>query len=123
MMDDDDDDELDLDPIDRAALEAAMETASVDPARDEQLRWKLADGQSWFDVSAFAAGCMQAENLRLKPWRSPPADGDEDDPSPRDRDAASLLKALLAAGLSRFEPDPLAALAAKRRRRRKGSGK
>jgi hypothetical protein len=40
----------------------------------------------------------------------PPCIADEDDPNERDKDAQRLLRKMLAAGISRYDPDPLAAL-------------
>lgn len=70
------------------------------------------------------ASRAQTRNLRLKPWQSPPADVDEHDPNPRDRDAQALRRRMLAAGVDPWEHDPLAALAAaddKPRRRRRAT--
>jgi hypothetical protein len=46
----------------------------------------------------------------LTPWEEPPCWADEDDPHPADRVAQTLLKKMLAKGISRYNPDPLAAL-------------
>jgi hypothetical protein len=92
---------------DKDALTRAMEMARREPSRRWQLDEMLKD-QSWQEVAEFAAYHCQNRTLRLKPWESPPMnfDEDEDDDSP----GCALLIRMLAAGLSRFEPDPLAAL-------------
>jgi len=67
----------------------------------------------WYEVASFAAGCCQYQALQLKPWQEPPCQCDEDDPNERDRQGQALLRKMLAAGVSRYDPDPLAALAKK----------
>jgi hypothetical protein len=55
-------------------------------------------------------------SLRLPQWINPPCWVHEDDPEEDDKDEQELLRRMLAAGLSRYEPDPLAALKAKSKR-------
>jgi hypothetical protein len=69
------------------------------------------------EVGRFAAYHCQRRNLRLKPWETAPCDaGPHRDPDAVDSHgyaaAAGLLERMLAAGLSRWEPDPIAALEA-----------
>ncbi len=97
--------------IDREALKLAMEKAREEPGRAEQLDAKLKEG-SWFDVASFAAYCCQTRSVRLAPWDEPPCVADEDDPNERAKDAQALLRRMLAAGISRYHPGPMAALAA-----------
>jgi hypothetical protein len=65
-------------------------------------------------VASFAAYCVQGDVMNLKPWESPPScpSGDEA--------AWQLLQKMLAAGVSEFDPNPLAALAAASARKKKG---
>jgi len=101
---------------DRLALKRALDTASkADKGRAKQLADKLRN-EPWEDVAAFAAYCVQWRALRLKLWELPPCSVEEDDPNPRDKAAQALLRRMLAAGLSRYEPDPMAALEAKKLR-------
>jgi hypothetical protein len=106
----------DLDDVDRAALERAMEIAKRDLLRAEQLEGKLLQGDPWAEVAEFAAYSCQIHALSLKPWQSPPCHADEDDPDEQDKKAQHLLRKMLAAGVSRFDPDPLAALERARRK-------
>jgi hypothetical protein len=92
---------------DLAALRRSMSIASEDPLRARQLDDMLKD-RSWFDVASFASSCCQSRFLNLKPWESAPADTDNADSGP----AAELLRRMLAAGLSKFEPDPASAILA-----------
>jgi hypothetical protein len=91
---------------DRDALHLAMKIAREDPARAGQLDAKLAD-EPWHEVAEFAATCCQSRALHLKPWEIPPCDILDSD---GDVEGARLLKRMLAAGVSRFHPDPMAAL-------------
>lgn len=102
---------------DRIALEAAMAIARRDPLRAEQLDRKLASGAKWDEVAFLAALCVQSNALHLKPWQCPPCDtNDEIDPSQgvlygNRPDEVALLQRMLRAGVSRFHPDPMKALA------------
>src|SRR6516162_8637115 len=93
---------------DQQALEEAMRIARLDPHRAWQLDEKLKD-ESWADVASFAAKCVQSRALRLKPWETAPCDIYDDDP---DSPGKRLLRRMLKAGVSRYAPDPLAALEA-----------
>lgn len=103
-----------LEPIDREALERAVEVASGDRLRKEQLDWKV-ENDGWLDAAVFASYICQGDALRLKPWELPPLYGG---PLPGDTglvrssglQAKRLLERMLAAGLSRYEPDPVGAL-------------
>ena len=98
------------------ALERAIQTARCDPSRAQQLDDKLQD-ESWDEVAEFAAYVCQTEALHLKPWQVPPCSVDQDDPDETNKRAQGLLRRMLAAGLSRYEPDPLTALKAKQGKR------
>jgi hypothetical protein len=64
----------------------------------------------------FAAYVAQCDNLRLRPWQAPPCSACGEPPDDPDihgyRAALALRDRLERAGLSPFEPDPVAALAA-----------
>ena len=113
-------DAADLDDVDRDALQRAMEIAQRDPLRAEHLRSKLED-EPWIEVAEFAAYSCQIESLSLKPWQSPPVHIDEDaiEPNSAEREpntaARKLLRQMLRAGVSRYEPDPLTALRCRKR--------
>ena len=105
-----------LHPVDRSALERAIEIAKGEsPGRARQIADKLKH-ESWNAVGMFAASCCQDRALQTRPWELAPVSVDEDDPIPDGDDhrrtgrAIKLLRRLLAAGLSRYEPDPIAAL-------------
>src|SRR5262245_58595280 len=95
--------------VDQNALQRCMQHAMRN-GRKQQLENMLKD-QSWHDVATFACYCVQTDNLVLKPWQEPPCWADEFEEHPRDKAAQHLLRQMLRAGLSRYEPDPMAALA------------
>lgn len=101
-----------LSKVDREALEraVALMKANDDPQRRAQIESMLRD-DDWFTAAHFAAYYRQREVLQLKPWQSPPCYGDTSPGHDGHADAAKLLRKLLDAGLSRYEPDPVAALA------------
>jgi hypothetical protein len=97
--------------IDKAALERALEIKlkHKDQAEGDQIRDMLADRKrTWRETAEFAAYSCQIDALKLKPWEDPPCvcDGEGDEPGDR------LLRKMIAAGVSQFEPDPMAALRA-----------
>ena len=105
--------------IDRDAMRRAIEIVRRESfMRREQIDEKLTS-EPWEEVGSFAAYAAQCTALKLKPWQAPPCHtrGFTDNPSDSygNRPAETKLRDdLLAAGLSVFEPDPEAALAAKR---------
>lgn len=99
------------DDLHRDALQRCVEIAQRDPDRADQLQSKLDDGQPWRDVAKFASCLVQSLSLRLRPWEVPPSLCSE-----RDEDGQRLLRKMLQAGLSRYEPDPRTALLKKRAR-------
>lgn len=112
-----------MDPTDRDALERAIVACrSESAARDRQIDSMLygKEPQPWERVGEFAARCVQGRSLDLMPWQRPPmfyANQIDSalrepfgDPSGR-REAGEVLQRLLRNGLSKYEPDPLAAIA------------
>jgi hypothetical protein len=106
-----------LSPVDREALERAL---AMDPDRNptsSPINRRL-EPERWYAAAKSAAYACQCAALRPKPWQPVPAneyvavtDRDDEGPVMGRAAAAELLRRLLAAGLSRCEPDPLNALA------------
>lgn len=90
--------------VDREALKRAMDIAMRDRNMRERLKHK-----PWEEAAFCAARYCQREVLRLRPWERPPMSVENSDRS-LDRGARILLKKMLAAGLSKYEPDPMTAL-------------
>src|SRR5262249_28750749 len=97
---------------DRNALQLAVEMMRADPEQRELIDHVLNHRS---EAALWAVGFLQVKNLRLKPWEAPPCDSSSevvsDNYGSRQGEGA-LLRRMLAAGISRFCPDPLAALAA-----------
>jgi hypothetical protein len=107
-----------LTETDFEAMERAIELyRRRDPASREQIDGMLKD-RPWREAAELASYGCQCDRLGLRPWQSPPCEvvGDPDDYEYMKDDhrglrgAARLLQRLLDAGLSRYEPDPIAAL-------------
>ena len=77
--------------------------------------------RTWEEGGEYAAYHCQMRSLRLRPWQCPPCDANgEVDPAEGDGygnrpDEGGLRQRLTRAGLSVFEPDPMAAISAKSR--------
>jgi len=98
--------------LDRAALTQALAMCRAEgEGRAWQIDEKLKD-EPWESVARFAASCCQSRTLKLQPWDTPPCGVSEDDDGESNADAVKLLRKMLAAGVSRFHPDPLAAIEA-----------
>ena len=91
---------------DRDALRLAVALArNEDTGRAAQIDSMLKD-ESWTSVAKFAAYVCQGRSLHLAPWESPPCWADADDSDT----AAKLLRQMLDLGISRWYPDPMAAI-------------
>jgi hypothetical protein len=80
------------------------------PGRAAQIDGEVKD-EGWESAAVFASYCCQCEALDLRPWQDPPCFAE----IRPDSDSLALLVKLLGHGLSRFDPDPVAALARARR--------
>jgi hypothetical protein len=105
--------------VDRDGLRLAMSMARRDPRRAAQLDAKLADGEPWVEVAERAAYGCQVDALRLKPWQPPPCrvevgwtDGDGLGALGGVQMASELLERMLRLKISRWHPDPVAAIEA-----------
>jgi hypothetical protein len=102
---------------DRIALKLALATCRNESAgRARQIDAKL-ESEAWEDVAHFAAFCCQSRTLLLEPWSLPPCSADEDDDGAVDAEAVRLLRKMLAAGVSRYHPDPMTALEEAKKRK------
>jgi hypothetical protein len=109
-----------MNAIDRDALERAIEIARQDPAKRRRIDERLAEGENWERVAGRCAVWCQHDSLDLQPWQSAPLFYANHldtvlrepfgDPSGR-REAGEVLQRLLRNGLSKFEPDPIGAIA------------
>jgi len=102
--------ENDLTELDRIALNECLrrQRADPNPKVKQQIEDKLAEC-GWREAAEFACFDQQMRTLKLRPWQSPPCWNNEDDPK-----SIALLNRMLAAGVSQYDPDPLADLQKKR---------
>jgi hypothetical protein len=104
--------------VDREALCRAIEMKRQRSEADRlQIERKLANPEeSWLDVATFASYSCQCHCLHLEPWQSPPCWAGDERPVAEDSGghlaAWMMRQRLIDAGLSIYEPDPVAALAA-----------
>jgi hypothetical protein len=105
--------------VDREALDRALAMDhDRNPTSDTPINRRL-EPERWYAAAKSAAYACQCAALRPKPWQPVPAneyvavtdDDREYGPVMGRAAAAELLRRLKAAGLSRFEPDPVNALA------------
>jgi hypothetical protein len=108
-----------LSRIDREALTRALKMARAESEAERERFDREVAQRGWQHAAEAAAYHCQDRALKLRPWQPPPCwirdlEGDlaagDDGISGRYR-AALLTQRLLRAGISRFEPDPLGALA------------
>ena len=111
--------------LDHAALTRALELTleGSDRGRAEQVRSMLAD-DGWHSAAEFCAYVRQCEHLQLAPWEEPPVHIPPDEidaiiargPNGNHQfGGAKLLKKLLAAGCSQFDPTPIDSITAAKR--------
>lgn len=62
--------------------------------------------RGWEAAATFAADVLQFQALNLRPWDDPPHSADPNGADPAGRFLAKMLQA----GLSKYEPDPIAAM-------------
>jgi hypothetical protein len=111
--------------LDALELALAQTLAEDDKGRVEQVTSMLEE--DWWHALTFAAYHRQTNNLHLKPWETPPCHIDEDgiddaaDDIHGNKPALRLLKEMLDLGISRWHPDPVAAIESAKRKQRKAS--
>lgn len=106
--------------VDRDAFTRAIETMLRSPEAiyRNDFKRRLSTKEPWEKIGHHAASVCQCRALGLAPWQTAPHQAEPnqvDVPGFEYRGtavASALLGKLLAAGLSRFEPDPVAALTA-----------
>jgi hypothetical protein len=103
--------------IDRDAMRRAISILRGRGGEDQRQIEEMLSERGFAEAGPFAAYLLQCSRLVLKPWMAPPCAAHEevgpteyDDCYGNRRAEVELLRRLLAAGLSRWEPDPVAAL-------------
>ena len=116
----------DSDRADVAALQLALDLMLADPGRVDQVTRMLAESSPW-EVARFCSYCQQATRLALRPWMTPPchihtrenAEAILEKGGVLEKGSncgpAHLVLDMIDAGVSRWHPDPFAALAEAKR--------
>ena len=105
-----------LTAIDRDALRRALEAAAVEGAEYREHLARIEAREGWVSAAQSASYHLQVKTLKLKPWHCPPCDCRSDEVGHGygcSRAEVTLRRRMLKAGLSLYEFDPRAALAAK----------
>jgi hypothetical protein len=101
---------------DREALTRALEMARAESKQERAHFDALLSRQGWEEAALSACFVCQSRTLKLRPWQAPPVHVHDDEvtgPSYGHRpEEIALRRRMLAAGLSVYEPDPIAALEA-----------
>jgi hypothetical protein len=109
--------EDDFNEVDRAALNRAIEMSLVEDDRDhvEHVR-EMRTNCTWWEVASYCSHHQQFKALGLRPWQDPPCYVDLDNIEPRadQHSAAQLLRRMISHRVSRYAPDPVAAIEATR---------
>lgn len=99
---------------DRAALKLAVEQASQESEARAQQIAEMLKSRDWEEVASFCSTVAQSRSLNLRPWQVAPCDfhpADLDADWRRGGQAASdLLERMRRHNISKYHPDPLAAL-------------
>ena len=102
-----------LDPVDLEALRLAFAQSGASSIAQARQLDEMLEERSWQEVAEFAAYDRQIDNMGLRPWETPPClVCDENEPRVGEAIAAKVLRNMLKAGISRWHPDPIAALEA-----------
>ena len=111
--------ETELSAIDRDALQRCYDTVRAQGPEQAAHLDHIEGTSGWRMAAESASFGLQCKRLKLKPWECPPSCTKDDEVDatiwghkPKE---IALRRRLLAAGLSLFEGDPEAALAAKAR--------
>ena len=105
-----------LTEIDRDALRRAFEAAAAEGVEYREHLAHIETREGWVSAAQSASYHLQVKNLKLRPWQAPPCGCRSDEIGHgygHSRAEVLLRRRMLKAGLSLFEGDPEAALAAK----------
>jgi len=109
---------LTITSTDREALQLAIDLTLAEPDEDRvaQVRKMLAE-REWDEVARFCAYHGQFDALNLLPWQNTPSevdDPDEDMATPQHK----MARRMMALGISKYHPDPIAAIQAAQKTKR-----
>jgi hypothetical protein len=109
-----------------AAMQMAIDMLIAKGGTDRQHIESMLKADPWLAVGKFASYACQTESLRLEPWEVAPVEiNDPNNPDAGLRDAqrlidgryeaAKLLREMISLGISKWHPDPKAAIAQAKR--------
>jgi hypothetical protein len=105
-----------VDEKDREAMMLALRQCCEESAKREQQIKAMAAARRWQRVGAFASFVRQCNAVDLRPHEEAPCHvNDPAHPAKGEEAAARLLRRMLRAGVSKWHPDPLAAIAEAKR--------
>ena len=96
-----------LSKLDHAAL---LECLALGERHPDIGRAPPDDDSSWRERAEWSCWVLQVRDLNLRPWQIAPCDVDLDGDNPEEAAARVLLKRMLDAGMSRYDPNPSQAL-------------
>ena len=102
-----------LSRVDRDALRRSLEIARAESKVEREHLASIEAREGWLEAAERASYHLQVKNLKLKPWHCPPCACFSDEVGlgyGRSRAEVLLRRRMLGAGLSLYEPDPVAAL-------------
>ena|SRR6516164_9267204 len=102
-----------LSRVDRDALRRSLEIARAESKVEREHLASIEAREGWVSAAESASYHLQVKNLKLKPWHCPPCACFSDEVGlgyGRSRAEVLLRRRMLGAGLSLYEPDPVAAL-------------
>jgi len=110
--------EIEINEVDCDAFHRALALMLKHRELSRDFKRRLDEGREpWADIARHAASICQIESLGLRAWQTLPCEVEINETDARGcehrstRNASMILKRLLNAGLSRYEPDPPTALA------------
>lgn len=102
-----------LDEADLAALRLAFARSHASSKLRARQLDEMVKERGWQEAAEFAAYDCQFDSMQLRPWQDPPClVADPNEPRVGEEMAARILRRMLKAGISRWHPDPMAALEA-----------
>jgi hypothetical protein len=104
--------------VDEDAMTRAIAMLRQLGGRDREQIDSMLQDRDWATVGRYAAFSCQVDHLHPQPWQRTPCHVGDLEEALREplgqrsgrREAAELLQKMLLLGLSRFEPDPMAAI-------------
>ena len=117
--------EDDFDEQDREALQRSLDLTLMGGDQEAITRaCAILATEGWFKSARDCCHSRQDQHLLLRPWEAAPSEIDSSDidaiilrgPTDREYGAAKLLRQMIRYGVSRYDPEPIDAIAAAKRK-------